>query len=157
MKNFIRSLAVASFSLIMLSGCSLISSMVSVATTNKRTSTHEEYINRFKSEEKIERKYHFLLSRQISLDSLGVETLTLIYSEKPNARYDFYTQYGTQKVDFELPEASAYVLFQLQNDEVVYWETRGIDENFNSYPYSPSITTLTTFADLILIYFYMWL
>lgn len=157
MKNLIRSLAVAGYSLVMLSSCSLISSTASVATTNMRTSTHEEYINRFKSEEEIKRKYTHLLSRQVSLDSLGVETLTLIYSVKPNILYDFHTQFGTQKVDYELPEASAFVLFQLQYDEVVYWETRGRDEHFISIPYSIPLVYVTTFSDAVLFYIYTWM
>lgn len=132
MKKFIKSTNIATLTLavgltFILQGCSVLLQGKANRMHRSKTHTHVEYMNSFESMRQIQLKFRsFPLSEVQSED-----VTTLIYSINPNNDSTYKVAKGYPAANFDTPQEMAYVLFQLKGDEVIYWETKGVDYSEN--------------------------
>lgn len=128
MKQLLRTTNITTVALVigvtfLLQGCSILLQGKANRIHQKNTYTHIEYMNSFETMSQIQRKFkRFLLSEVQSAD-----VTTLIYAIKPNNDSTYIVAKGSPTAHFDSPQEIAYVIFQFKGDEVIYWETLGVD------------------------------
>ncbi len=125
---------VLSFALLLtLSSCTILSSIVVKTSDSGTEQGHIKYLNRINSKKEIYKTFK-LIALDESTQVNGSDYQIIIISDFPNSNNHSFISSGTKTIDPKRPSLRGYVEFHLQNDQVIFWESRDI-----IYPQYPNL------------------
>jgi hypothetical protein len=123
-----------SFSLlILLSSCTILSTIVVKTSDSGTKQGHIKYLNRINSKKEIYKAFKIIAQDELTHVN-GNEYQIIIISDLPNTNDNSFISSGDKTLDAKRPSLRGYVEFHLQNDQVIFWESRDI-----IYPQYPNL------------------